>query len=169
MRTLQSDRLTIVPFDLKHLKDYCIGFDTDVTKYQYPNPFLKESDAQEMLQSFIELMNQGEMLFLSILTKDGHFIGSIEVHGLKESQPELGIWIKKEFQRKGYAYEALSNVMKMVDEDFHKEWYVYEADIRNESSIKLVERFCYFKEDFEEFTTETGKELKLQRFIVKLK
>lgn len=169
MKTIQTDRLTIIPFDLKYLSDYCDGFDEDVTKYQYPDPFATEADAQETLQSFINLMTQGEMLFLSVFTKDNLFVGGVEVHGLKEMQPELGVWIKKEFQQRGYAYEALSNVIKMVDEKFQKEWYVYEADIRNKSSIKLAEKFYYRKEGLEEFTTETGKELKLQKFVIKLK
>ena len=169
MKTILTDRLIIAPFDLKYLKDYYEGFDADVAKYQYPDPFSTEADAQEVLQGFINLMNQGEMIFLAVLTKDNLFVGSIEVHGLKEKQPELGIWIRKEFQQNGYAYEALSNVINWIDENFQKEWYVYEADIRNKGSIKLVEKFHHREEGIDAFTTETGKELKLQRFIIKLR
>lgn len=169
-KTIQTDRLIVSPFDLKYLRDYYVGFDAEITKYQYPEPFATEADAQETLQSFIHLMEQGEMLFLSVLTNDHRFVGGVEVHGLKEKQPELGVWIKKEFQQKGYAYEALSNVIKMVDEQFQKEWYVYEADIRNAGSIRLVEKFDCRKDGLlDEFTTETGKELKLQRFVIRLK
>jgi len=169
MKIIQTDRLIITPFDLQSLKDYYGGFDADITKYQYPDPFTTEESARELLQSFINLMNQGEMFFLTIFTKDNQFVGSIEVHGLKEEQPELGLWIKKEFQQRGYAYEALSNVIKKVNDDYEKEWYIYEADIRNTGSIKLVEKFTYRKDGIDEFTTETGKELKLQRYIIKLK
>ena len=169
MEIIQTDRLIITPFDLMSLKDYYEGFDADITKHQYPDPFTTEEDARELLQSFINLMNQGEMFFLTIFTKDNQFIGTIEVHGLKEEQPELGLWIKKEFQQRGYAYEALSNVIKKVNDDYEKEWYIYEADIRNTGSIKLAEKFTYRKEGMDEFTTETGKELKLQRYIIKLK
>lgn len=169
MEIIQTDRLIITPFDLMSLNDYYEGFDADITKYQYPDPFTTEEDARELLQSFTNLMNQGEMLFLTISEKDNQFIGSIEVHGLKEKQPELGLWIKKEFQQKGYAYEALSSVIKKINDDYEKEWYIYEADIRNTGSIKLVEKFTYRKDGIDEFTTETGKELKLQRYIIKLK
>jgi len=169
MEFIQTDRLIITPFDLMSLNDYYEGFDADITKYQYPDPFTTEEDARELLQSFTNLMNQGEMLFLTISEKDNQFIGSIEVHGLKEKQPELGLWIKKEFQQKGYAYEALSSVIKKINDDYEKEWYIYEADIRNTGSIKLVEKFTYRKDGIDEFTTETGKELKLQRYIIKLK
>lgn len=169
MKTIQTDSLIIMPFDLKYLKDYYEGFDADITKYQYPNPFETEADARELLQNFIDLMEQGEMLFLSIFTRDNLFVGSVEIHGLKEEQPELGIWIKREFQQRGYAYEALSNVMKKVNDDYKKEWYIYEADIRNTGSTRLVEKFIYHKDDFDEFTTETGKELKLQKYIIRLR
>ena len=169
MKTIQTDRLIITPFDLNSLKDYYDGFDAEITKHQYPDPFETESDARELLQSFIDLMKQGEMLFLAIFTKDNHFVGSIEIHGLKEEQPELGLWIKREFQQKGYAYEALSNVVRQVNHAFQKEWYIHEADIRNIGSIKLVEKFIYRKDDLDEFTTETGKELKLQKYIIKIK
>ena len=169
MERIQTERLIITPFDLISLKDYYEGFDADITKYQYPDPFTTEEDARELLQSFTNLMKQGEMFFLTIFTKDNQFVGSIEVHGVKEEQPELGLWIKKEFQQRGYAYEALSNVIKKVNADYKKEWYIYEADIRNTGSIKLVEKFTYRKDGIDEFTTETGKELKLQRYIIKLK
>lgn len=168
-RTIQTDRLTITPFELKNLSDYCAGFDAEVTKYQYPEPFATKSEAQAALQSFIDLMNQGEMLFLSVFTKDGAFIGGVEVHGLKEAEPELGIWIGKEYRQRGYAYEALRDVMKMVNKQYRKEWYVYEADIRNEGSIKLVEKFICRKDGLDEFTTESGKKLKLQKFLIKLR
>jgi len=168
-KTIQTDRLTIAPFDLKNLSDYCAGFDAEVTKYQYPDPFATESEAQAALQSFLDLMNQGEMLFLSVFTKDGAFIGSVEVHGLQETEPELGIWLRKEYRQKGYAYETLQSVMKMVYEQYQKEWFVYEADIRNEGSIKLAEKFICRKDGLDEFTTESGKELMLQRFLIKLR
>lgn len=169
MGVIQTDRLIIVPFDLKYTKDYYEGFNTDITKYQYPDPFETEEDAQELLESFIDLSKQGEMLFLAILTKENEFVGSIEVHSLNEEKPELGLWIIKEYQRRGYAYEALYNVIKKVNDEYKKEWYLYEADIRNTSSIKLVAKFTYHKDGIDEFTTETGKDLKLQRYIIKLK
>ena len=169
MEFIKTDRLIITPFDLLSLKAYYEGFDADVTKYQYPDPFATEDDARELLESFINLMDQGEMLFLSLFAEDNQFVGSIEIHGLKEEHPELGLWIKKEFQQRGYAYEALSNVIQKVNEDYDKEWYIYEADIRNTGSIKLVEKFTYRKERIDEFTTETGKELKLQRYMIQLK
>lgn len=169
MKEIQTERLVIIPFDLNYLNDYYHGFDEEITQYQYPNPFESEEAARKLLQEFIEEMDQGEMLFLAILDKNGRFAGSVEVHGLPEEYPELGIWLKKDLQGKGYAYEALNSVLRYLNQTYQKEWYVYEADIRNKSSIGLVAKFSYCKEGLDEFMTESGKELKLQRYRINTK
>lgn len=166
---IETGRLRIVPFEMKYLEDYYLGFDEEITKYQYPDPFESMSAAKEVLQGFIHCMEQEEMVFLSILTLNGDFIGGVEVHGLGEQYPELGIWVKKPAQQKGCAYEALAGVLEFVDEHYHKDWYVYEADIRNAGSMKLVEKFEYKKESLDEFVTETGKSLALQKFLIQRK
>ena len=52
-------------------------------------------------------MEKGETLFYSILSEEGAFLGSAEMHGLSGDCPEIGVWIASSEQRKGYAYEAL--------------------------------------------------------------
>ena len=164
---LETKRLKIVPFEMSRLEEYISAFDGEITKYQYPDPFASAEAARETLQGFIDLMEQNEMLFLSILTPDGEFVGGVEVHGIQEEYPELGIWIKKGEQQKGYAYEALAGVLNFTDDAYCKDWYVYEADVRNMGSMKLVEKFEFRKEGLDEFETETGKLLRLQRFLIR--
>lgn len=169
MKEIRTERLTIAPFDLKYLNDYYIGFDEEITKYQYPDSFDSVEAAGALLREFIGEMDRGEMLFLAILDQKGEFAGSLEVHGLAEEYPELGIWLKKECQGKGYAYEALSYILHYLNQTYQKEWYVYEADIRNKSSMGLVAKFSCRREGLDEFVTESGKELKLQRYLINLK
>ena len=164
---LETKRLKIVPFEMSRLEEYISAFDGEITKYQYPDPFASAEAARETLQGFIDLMEQNEMLFLSILTPDGEFVGGVEVHGIQEEYPELGTWIKKGEQQKGYAYEALAGVLNFTDDAYFKDWYVYEADVRNMGSMKLVEKFEFRKEGLDEFETETGKLLRLQRFLIR--
>lgn len=169
MQEIRTERLTIVPFELKYLNDYYYGFDEEITKYQYPDPFDSAEAAETLLREFMDEMNRGEMLFLAILDPKGDFAGSLEVHGLAEEYPELGIWLKKDFQGKGYAHEALSCILEYLNQTGRKEWYVYEVDIRNKSSIGLVAKFSYRTEGLDEFTTESGKELKLQKYLINMK
>lgn len=165
---IQSKRLTITAFDMKYLDDYYHSFDKEITKYQYPDPFDSQEDARRCLQEFMDAMARGEMLFFAILDTRHTFVGSLEVHGLMEETPELGIWIKKAYQGKGYAQEALECVLEELRQTKPDTWYVYEADVRNEPSMRLVSKFKYQKREIDEFVTPTGKELKLQQFFVQL-
>lgn len=88
---IKTFRLDIVPFDIEVLNDYYVGFNEDITKYMWPDPFANINDARNMLQNFLKEMKQVQTLLFSILSKNGKFSGSVEVHGLTESCPELGI------------------------------------------------------------------------------
>lgn len=112
-------------------------------------------------------------MFLSILSKDDEFLGSVEIHGLTGDCPELGIWIKKTEQKKGYAYEALCAALDYAYSRYGKEKFFYEADIRNTASIKLLHKlegeYEIIEREIEELTTDSGKTLKLQGNIIKIK
>ena len=164
---IETKRLRIVPFEMEHLGAYFAGFDGDVTKYQYPDPFESIEDAKEFLQGFIDEMDNKEMLFLSILDADNKFVGSVEVHGIGEA-PELGIWITKDQQRKGYAYEALSAVLDYVNKEYKKNRFFYEADVRNTGSQELLNKFKHEDGEIDKFTTESGKYLELMGAMIEV-
>ena len=171
---------------MDYLDDYFRRFDADVTKYQYPEPFETVDDAGEFLQGFIDEMEAEEMLFLSILDEAGKFVGSAEVHGLKEDVSELGIWINKDQRQKGYAYEALSAAIAYAADTYKKNRFFYEADIRNEGSQKLLKKLAGEGStqegpagegsdaknltceplNLDKFTTESGKYLELQGYML---
>ena len=170
---MTNARISIVPFDMKYLDNYYNGFNMKITKYQWPDPFHNIEDARALLTIFLNEMQTGETLFYSVLSNDGAFIGSVEVHGLSCDCPELGVWIIESEQNKGYAYEALNMVLNYVYTTHHKTKFYYEADIRNIGSLKLLqkigEKYEIIKQELEEVVTESGKELKLQRYVLKHK
>ncbi len=166
-------RVTIEPFDMKFLGDYCRGFDEEAAKYQWPDPFESEDDAREMIQGFLDEMEADETLFYSVLDGEGSFVGGVEMHGLSERCPELGVWIVKSQQRKGYAYEALKALLDKAKAEYGKTEFFYEADIRNEGSNGLLKKLEGDYEitplEVEEMVTDSGKELKLKGNILKAK
>lgn len=170
---IHSERIRIVPFEMKYLNEYYSGFNGEITKYQWPDPFESIEDARAMLQEFLNEMDRGETLLFALLSKDGQFLGSVELHGLMEDCPELGVWIIEPEQGKGYAYEALSATLEYVRVNDHKTQFFYEADIRNIGSTKLLHKFGEIYEiverGFEKLTTDSGKELELQSYILKAK
>ncbi len=168
---LKSERTNIVPFEMKYLNHYFSGFDAEITKFQWPDPFESIEDARAILQEFLNEMEREETLLFSILSKDDDFLGSVEIHGLAEDCPELGIWIIEPQQNKGYAYEALNAVLGYLRSKYDKREFYYEADIRNTGSIKLLrkfdERYEIIEQGLERFTTDSGKDLELQGYILK--
>lgn len=168
---INSERLIIAPFDMKYLDDYFNGFNEEITKFQWPEPFASMDDAKNMLREFLREMERGETLLFSILSKKDRFLGSAEVHGLTGDCPELGVWITVPEQNRGYAYEALRAVLDYTRSQYDKNEFFYEADIRNEASMKLLRKFErdyeIIKQELEVLTTDSGKELKLQGHIMK--
>ncbi|WP_051209412.1 GNAT family N-acetyltransferase [Butyrivibrio sp. WCD3002] len=105
---------------------------------------------------------------MSILDMDENCVGSVEVHGLNEEVPEIGIWIIKDQQRKGYAYEALSAVLDYTNKEYKKNRFFYEADVRNTGSQELLRKFKHEDKGIDKFTTESGKYLELMGSIVEI-
>lgn len=158
---IKTKRLTIMPFDMKYLNDYFNGFNEEITRFQWPDPFASIDDAKNTLRDFMNEMEKGETLLFSILSKTDKFLGSVEIHGLTGECPELGVWVAASEQNKGYAYEALCAVLDYARSKYGKSQFFYEADIRNEASIKLLHKFEGSYEIIEQepeiLTTDSGK------------
>ena len=170
---IKSERISIVPFEMKYVNDYFNGFNAEITKYQWPDPFESIEDAKSILQEFLNEMDREETLLFSILSKNDEFLGSVEIHGLIGDCPELGIWIIESEQNKGYACEALNLVLNYVRSKYDKTEFYYESDIRNTGSVKLLRKFDenykIIEQGFEKLTTDSGKDLELQGYILKAK
>lgn len=143
--TLKTKRLVIQPFTNAYLEDYYQDFTDEITQYQYPDSFSDIESAHQLVSAFVADMERGEMLELVILTQDGAFLGSLEVFGLREQTPEIGLWLKKSAHAQGYGYEA---------------------DVRNTPSIRLAQKFQHQKGGYEEITTDSGKKLMLQTYRI---
>ena len=135
---MTRNKTNIVPFEMKYLNEYYDGFNSEITKYQWPDPFNNIDEARELLQEFLDEMERGETLLFSVLDSDERFVGSVEIHGLSEDCPELGVWIAEAEQGKGYVYEALSNLLVFAKEKYGKQNFFYEADVRNAGSILIL-------------------------------
>ena len=85
----------------------------------------------------------------------------------------LDVWIIQTEQNKGYAYEALHVVLDYVRTKYEKTAFFYEADVRNTGSIKLLykfdEEYEITERGFERLTTDSGKELELQSYILNMR
>ncbi len=108
------------------------------------------------------------MLELAILDKEGNFLGSLEVFGLNEDIPEVGIWLKKDCHGLGYGFEALEAGLNYLCDNYKFKKVIYEVDIRNNPSINLVNKFVNEKKSCTNVTTKSGKQLILQTYIINM-
>lgn len=168
---MKTERLILTPFEMKYLRDYFEGFDGEVTRYQWPEPFARIEDARAALRTFLDEMERGDTLLLSILSGDGRFLGSVEVHGLRGDCPELGIWLRASERNRGYAQEALRAVLGDVRSKYGKRAFFYEADVRNAASLRLLhaleDAYEIVERETEALTTDSGKALQLRGHILR--
>lgn len=158
---LETERLRVVPFDYKYLDDYYKEFSEEITQYQYPDPYKSIDEAKIQVDEFVGEMQQERMLELIIVSKTGEFIGSMEVFGLDEQYPEVGLWLKKSVHHQGLAYESLSALIQFLNDIGKYKGYIYAVDERNEASIKLVKKFECEQMGVDPLVTESGKKLNL--------
>ena len=168
---MNNHNVSIVPFEMKYLEDYYKGFNSEIAKYQWPDPFESIDAAKELLQEFLDEMEKGETLLFSVLTDDERFVGSVEMHGLMGDCPELGVWTLETEQGKGFGYKALKMILDHAYLTHQKTEFYYEADLRNEGSTKLLHKletdYEVTKAGLEEVTTDSGKDLQLQGYVLK--
>lgn len=163
---LKTERLVIQPYNHTYLEDYYKEFTDEITKFQYPDSFSNIESARKTISEFLSEMDKGKMLELVILSRQGEFLGSIEVFGIKGKTPEVGLWIKKSAHGNGYGYEALNALIDYLDSKQKYKHYVYEVDIKNAQSLHLVNKFSFNKGSCEEITTESGKKLILDSYYI---
>lgn len=163
-----SERLLICLADKAYIKEYYQYFDEDIAKYQYPDAFASLQEAEKTLDYFLASMAKGEMLELMILTKDKEFLGSLEVFGWKEAKVEMGLWLKKEAQGKGYGKEAMQAMLSFIKKQHRFTSISFEVDVRNQASQALVHTLPVQEKETKKYITESGKELHLTSFQIEL-
>ncbi|MUP40042.1 GNAT family N-acetyltransferase [Labilibaculum euxinus] len=86
--------------------------------------------------------------FVIISREDQKVIGDIGIHFLDENkeQVELGCTLAKSHQGKGFANEALSEVIKSLFTDLNKHRITASVDPANVKSIAMLERLGFRKE-----------------------
>jgi len=131
---------------------YSYRSDAKVNKYQGWIPERIE-DVYEFIQNRVEAkINIPETWHqLVVIEKSSNrIIGDIGLHFLdkEKKQVELGFTLDKNFQRKGFANEAIQEVIRYLFTELNKHRIITSIDPDNLPSIKLVERLGFRKEAY---------------------
>lgn len=165
---INTRNLKLVPVTINDAPLYFKEFSPEITEYQISAPFENIESAKKLIKEFNNYKAEGIHLILTILNKNNVFTGSLEIYNLNTKTPEIGLWICKKYQRKGYAFESILGLVNFLkNNSLLYDGIYYEADIRNISSIKLAEKLGAVKESFHIEKNDLGVELKLNKYIIK--
>jgi len=84
--------------------------------------------------------NKTDLVLVITDIKNGEFLGVCGLHGSKQpSEPELGIWLKKNAHSKHFGRETIKYLVKWIKENIIFNFLVYPVDKENIPSRKIAE------------------------------
>ncbi|MDD2917070.1 MAG: GNAT family N-acetyltransferase [Candidatus Gracilibacteria bacterium] len=141
---IETPRCTIEPFRIE-------GIDfTDLTgafcganEHLYISPYLPTVEQEyEYMHSVIENRKSGKAFECFIFDKvTGTLMGSVGISDLDTEEPNLGLWIRKEYHRKGYGTEVYAAMLDWARKETNFSFFKHAVDPENTASIKLAEKF----------------------------
>ncbi|WLD24372.1 GNAT family protein [Flavobacterium dauae] len=147
---IQTQRLTIRSIDFKDsVQVYKYRSNPEINQYL---SFVPESieEVDQFIAKNPKEFNLPETWFqLAIVLKEtSEVIGDIGVHffGKENKQVALGYTLSNLHQNKGFATEALKNVIDFLFTNLNKHRIVLSIDPENKASIKLAKRLGFRKE-----------------------
>lgn len=107
------------------------------------------SEMSDEFYDIIDMLVRRETQYTIVLKKTGEVVGSVrlwEEDGRAVDAMELGYWINPSHRRRGYAYEATSALVQLVQEELHLELLLAGAIKENEPSIALLKKLGFERE-----------------------
>jgi len=145
--SIQTNRLILKPVHEGYIDDINSGFTPKVTEFM---PFNPNGDKNEIIH-FVEnskkgLIKKTDIVFV-IMDYNEQFMGCCGIHNINPVSIEVGLWLKEEFQSKGYGSEIVSGLIAFIENNFNFEYILYPVDRENVRSRRIPEKlgFMVFK------------------------
>ena len=145
---IETERTLLKPIKLKDAQEvFSYRSDAVTNAYQGWIPKTLDEVTAFIAKNPKEYNQLGTWFQLTILEKNTNtVIGDIGVHFIDQHQSEIGCTLAKQYHGKGFATEALHQVIHHLFHDLNKHRIVTSIDPQNINSIKLVERLGFRKE-----------------------
>ncbi|MBU9722388.1 MULTISPECIES: GNAT family N-acetyltransferase [Bacillaceae] len=128
---------------------YPIFCDMDTMKYITPHPIESVSEMENLIKKNISNLQEEKEIPWVIEDKDiGMIVGTFRFHKLNlwHKKAEMGVVIRKEYQRKGVMTEVLKRMIPYAFSELCLNRLVGDIFAGNIGSQKLLERFGFEKE-----------------------
>ena len=138
--TLETERLLLIPIDMKYAEEIFREFQEPVTKYVYSKAPEKIEETKTFIKAMQEGMQKGTDIVMVILKKDTReFLGCCGIHHLDQKNPEMGIWTKKSAHGHKYGREAVSKLQDWAVENLEFDHIIFAIVAENIASRKIAE------------------------------
>lgn len=137
---IKTNRLLLVPSSTKYIESTLKYFNHPATaRFMYNLPRDYNQTKAYLEKSELEWKEVPQTHYdFSILLGEVH-IGSIDMELYNEKVAEIGWVINKDYQRKGYAFEAATALIQLAKE-LHLQQLIAHCDARNVASYSLMEK-----------------------------
>ncbi|SFE58526.1 Protein N-acetyltransferase, RimJ/RimL family [Phytobacter palmae] len=137
----------LIPADLPQLARY--RNQPEVARFQSWDHYTLH-DAQKLYaqQCSLAFNSEGTWYQLAVeRLKDGALIGDLGIHFFDEGrQAELGMTFDLQYQKQGYAREAINNLIALLFNEFARHRLTAVVDTRNTSAVNLLEKLGFRRE-----------------------
>lgn len=141
--TLETDRLTLLPFSLEEVEILHRTFtDPFVREYLWDNQIISREQTEEILQTNEEHFKQDHWgLWKIIVKEDQSYLGFAGLwFFFDEEQPQLLYGLLPEQTKNGFATEAAQTVLDYAFTQLHFPYLVAACNSPHQASKKLCER-----------------------------
>jgi len=147
---LQGERVLLAPLQEREYEDFAeLNRDAELNRYwgynyRYDLPNGVAADAAYFAADVAKDFRDKNEVSWIIHDRDGHFLGQTVLFAFtSDGGAEVGIRLKKEAQKKGYAFEAVNLVLAYAADVLGLRYLVYESFLENAPSIALAEKLGF--------------------------
>ncbi|WP_165851756.1 GNAT family N-acetyltransferase [Chryseobacterium pennipullorum] len=135
--------MILKPVEDLYIDDILEHFTTEVTRYMPFSPQGNRMDIVSFVNESKRTLSENTDLVLAALDSNGDFIGCCGIHHISEESVELGLWLKKSSQGKGFGTEIIRNLVEFLEDNFIFKYIVYPVDEQNIASRKIPEKLGF--------------------------
>ena len=137
---ISTNRLLLVSADKKYARAIFREYRPPVSLYLHHPPPANVAIVEERILARKNKMQKGLDLYLMVLLKSNRaFLGSFSLEGLQGPNPEMGGWLKRDSQGKGYGKEVVKAIKDWADVHLNYQSIIWPCAKANTASCHLAE------------------------------
>jgi RimJ/RimL family protein N-acetyltransferase len=148
--TLRGERLVLAPLSESEVEDYgALNLDVDLNRYwgynyRYDLPEGVKADAGYFAADLAKDFRDKNEVSWMIHDQEGHFLGQVLLSSFSaDGGAEIGIRLKREAQKQGFAQESLTLLMGYAKAVLALRYLTYESFLENTASIRVAEKLGF--------------------------